>query len=166
MKRYWALALSLAIVGICVMSAVSQPPPGKEKGFPGKKGGPGPFELGRVLPPHVRSELDLTADQEKQIAELEKEVKQKLSKILTAEQRKKAESIRPPFGPGAGKDGPPPKESKGKDGPPPDKEQARTTGGIQWFSTWDAGVAEAERTGRPILLVSAAPHCAGVSGIW
>ena len=26
--------------------------------------------------------------------------------------------------------------------------------------------ATAERTGRPILFVSAAPHCAGVSGIW
>jgi hypothetical protein len=150
MRRYLALAFSVAAVGICVMSASSQPPQGK-----GKKGGPGPFELGRVLPPHVRSELDLSTEQEKQIAELEKEVKQKLAKILTAEQQKKAESIRPPFGPG-GKDGPPAK----------DKDQAKATSGIQWFSSWDAGVAEAKRTGRPILLVSAAPHCAGVSGIW
>lgn len=38
--------------------------------------------------------------------------------------------------------------------------------GIQWFATWESGLAEANRTGRPILLVSAAPHCAGVSGIW
>jgi hypothetical protein len=161
MKRYLALAFSIIAVGVCVMSASSQPPQGKEKGFLGKKGGPGPFEMGRVLPPHVRSELNLTADQEKQIAELEKEVKQKLSKILTADQIKKAETIRPPFAP-------PAKEGKGKDGlPAKEKDQARATGGgIQWFSTWDAGIAEAERTGRPILLVSAAPHCAGVSGIW
>jgi hypothetical protein len=28
------------------------------------------------------------------------------------------------------------------------------------------GLAEAKRTGKPILFVSAAPHCAGVSGMW
>ena len=48
----------------------------------------------------------------------------------------------------------------GKRAAPPDD------GGIQWFATWDSARAEATRTGRPILLVSAAPHCAGVSGIW
>lgn len=39
-------------------------------------------------------------------------------------------------------------------------------GGIQWIGTLDAGLAEARRTNRPILLVSAAPHCHEVSGIW
>jgi hypothetical protein len=48
----------------------------------------------------------------------------------------------------------------GKRAAPPDN------GGIQWFATWDSALAEAKRTVRPILLVSAAPHCAGVSGIW
>jgi ABC-type sugar transport system substrate-binding protein len=38
--------------------------------------------------------------------------------------------------------------------------------GIQWFTSWEAAKAEAAKTGRPILLVSAAPHCAGVSGLW
>ena len=28
------------------------------------------------------------------------------------------------------------------------------------------GLAVAKSTGRPILLVSAAPHCHGISGIW
>ena len=37
---------------------------------------------------------------------------------------------------------------------------------IQWFATLDRGLAEAKRTGKPILFVSAAPHCAGVSGMW
>lgn len=37
---------------------------------------------------------------------------------------------------------------------------------IAWFGTWDRGLAEAKRTGRPILLISAAPHCHTVSGIW
>jgi len=48
----------------------------------------------------------------------------------------------------------------GKRAAPPDD------GGVQWFATWDSAWAEAARTRRPILLVSAAPHCAGVSGIW
>jgi len=38
--------------------------------------------------------------------------------------------------------------------------------GIAWFPTWEAGRAEAKRTGRPVLLVSAAPHCHGTPGIW
>lgn len=37
---------------------------------------------------------------------------------------------------------------------------------IQWFATLDRGLAEARRTGKPILFVSAAPHFAGVSGMW
>jgi hypothetical protein len=169
MKRPLALAFTAIVVGVCALTAMSQPPEGRGPG--GKKGGPPGFELGRVLPPFVRDDLDLTADQERQIAALEEEVKQKLEKILTAEQRKMAAGARPPFGP-PGKDGPPPRGfgpgGRGKDGPPPKKddgEQARA-GGIQWFATWEAGKAEAERTGRPILFVSAAPHCAGVSGIW
>jgi hypothetical protein len=39
-------------------------------------------------------------------------------------------------------------------------------GGIIWFGTLRSGLAEARRTNRPILLVSAAPHCHNVSGIW
>lgn len=37
---------------------------------------------------------------------------------------------------------------------------------IAWFGTWKQGLAEAKRSGRPILLVSAAPHCRNVPGIW
>lgn len=39
-------------------------------------------------------------------------------------------------------------------------------GGIVWFGTLRTGIAEARRTNRPILLISAAPHCHNVSGIW
>ena len=39
-------------------------------------------------------------------------------------------------------------------------------GGIVWFGTIKAGIAEAKRTNRPILLMSAVPECHGVSGIW
>ena len=37
---------------------------------------------------------------------------------------------------------------------------------IQWFGNWKQGLAEAKRTGRPILLTSAAPKCRGISGLW
>ena len=41
-----------------------------------------------------------------------------------------------------------------------------TEAGIAWFGTWEAGLAEAQRTGRPILVMSAAPQCQGVPGMW
>jgi hypothetical protein len=63
---------------------------------------------------------------------------------------------------------PPPKKASVE----PDRAEKTTAGAaprpaaIQWFATWESGLAEAQRSGRPILLVAAAPHCAGVSGIW
>jgi len=38
--------------------------------------------------------------------------------------------------------------------------------GIAWFGTWDGALAEAKRTGRPILFMSAAPQCQSVPGVW
>lgn len=59
---------------------------------------------------------------------------------------------------------------RGPGGPPPGPEAATlevpTEASIAWFGTWEAGLAEAERTGRPILLMSAAPQCHGVPGMW
>lgn len=37
---------------------------------------------------------------------------------------------------------------------------------IAWYGTLASGLAEAKRTQRPILLVSGAPQCLGVPGIW
>ena len=37
---------------------------------------------------------------------------------------------------------------------------------IAWHGTWKGALAAAEATGRPILLVFAAPHCGEVPGIW
>ena len=37
---------------------------------------------------------------------------------------------------------------------------------IAWFGTLEAGRAEAARTGRPILFLSAAPTCRQVPGVW
>ncbi len=37
---------------------------------------------------------------------------------------------------------------------------------IAWYGTLADGLAEAERSNRPILLVAAAPQCRNVSGMW
>jgi acid phosphatase class B len=37
---------------------------------------------------------------------------------------------------------------------------------IAYYGTLQSGLEEAKRSGRPIMFVSAAPHCHGVSGIW
>ena len=37
---------------------------------------------------------------------------------------------------------------------------------IAWFGRWKDAVAESTRTGRPILLMSAAPQCSGTPGMW
>jgi hypothetical protein len=37
---------------------------------------------------------------------------------------------------------------------------------IAWFGRWDDAREESERTGRPILLMSAAPQCSGTPGMW
>jgi EF hand len=103
-------------------------------------GGPGgprmggmPPRPGEILPAMLRQRLNLSAEQEKQIAELQKEVDAKLEKILSIEQRDQLKNMRargpggfgpPPGGPGGrqrsgggrppGGGGPP-----GGDGPPP-----------------------------------------------
>lgn len=43
---------------------------------------------------------------------------------------------------------------------------AANEAGIGWIPTWRHGIAEANRTRKPILLVSAAPQCGGVPGEW
>ena len=43
---------------------------------------------------------------------------------------------------------------------------ARAQTGIAWYGTWEQGKMEAARSGKPIMLLSAAPQCKGVSGIW
>ena len=62
-------------------------------------------------------------------------------------------------------DGPPP---GGPGGRPPGPGVVNPVKGerIAWFGTWEGGFAEAQRTKRPIMLVSAAPHCHEVPGVW
>jgi hypothetical protein len=74
-------------------------------GFPGGPGGfGGPPQAGQILPGGVKERLNLTDEQKKQLEQLQKEVDDKLAKILTDEQKK---TLRQPFGPGGGPFGPP-----------------------------------------------------------
>jgi Spy/CpxP family protein refolding chaperone len=47
-----------------------------------------------VLPDGVRDQLDLTAEQQRQVADLQKEVDSRLEKILTAEQKARLKAPR------------------------------------------------------------------------
>src|SRR5437879_2936317 len=131
MKRF-RIGLCIVAAG-CALSAQAQPPDGPPRGGP-----PGRFELGRLAPPHVRADLDLTKEQEKQLADLEKEVKERLRKIFNAEQIKKLENLRPPRpgGPG-GRPGPrtePPQPEPEKKPDPKPEQSASAPAAIQWFT--------------------------------
>ena len=53
-------------------------------------------------------------------------------------------------------------------GPPPGPGVVQPQKGerVAWFGTWESAQAEAKRTNRPILLLSAAPQCHDVPGVW
>lgn len=74
-------------------------PPGREGGMrgPGGAGGPGGQGGLHLLPPRAVEQLKLTADQQKQVAALEAEIKAKIEKILTPEQLKQLKEMRPPM---------------------------------------------------------------------
>ena len=66
-------------------------------------------------------------------------------------------------GQNGGRSGPP------NGGGPETKTTSPATGkdpAIQWYATLERGLAEAKRTNKPILFVTGAPHCSGVSGMW
>jgi uncharacterized membrane protein YgcG len=131
MKRIFVRTLSLAVAVAAVAGqAVSQPPGGPDGGPGGPgKGGPGRpprYELGQLFPPPLIAELNLTADQEKELAVIQKQLKGKLEKLLTAEQKQTVEAFRPrgpgvQGGPGgqAGPGGGGEKGGPGAKGPPP-----------------------------------------------
>ena len=45
-------------------------------------------------------------------------------------------------------------------------ESKKVVSGIAWYGVLEDGFAEAKRTGKPILFITAAPQCNGVPGIW
>ena len=89
--------------------------PASGPGMGGPMGGPGGgfgFQMpapGELMPPPVQMMLQLTDEQKKQLADIQKEVDQKLEKLLTEEQRKSLKEMKDrgpggmgPGGPGGG----------------------------------------------------------------
>jgi Spy/CpxP family protein refolding chaperone len=146
MRRFPAFLLIVGLFAIAAVatraSAQDGPPGGPEGGGPrpprgegdGAPRGPGPgFHL---IPRFELERISLTADQRKQIDDLEKETKAKLYKILTPKQQKILEAARPPRprdgglggdrrrggpdgGPGPGGDRPDGERPRGDQPPPP-----------------------------------------------
>ncbi len=117
-----SIGLCLGLAGLAgramAQDAGGGPPPqdgggGPGGGGPGDQGGPGGPGGGRpapgfhLLPRFVEERLDLTDDQLTQIKALEKETKAKLEKILTPDQIKTLDTIRPPRPPRGPDDGGP-----------------------------------------------------------
>ena len=97
MKRLlFGIVAFAAGVAFIASPVLSQPPGGDDKGGKGgAKGGPMRFELGQVLPPPLLAELKLTPAQEKELDTIKADLKTKLDKLLTAEQKKTIEEFRP-----------------------------------------------------------------------
>jgi hypothetical protein len=197
-KSLIAAGFMSSFVVACLIASAEQPPEGKgppegrksrQSGMK-EKAGPPRFEPGRLIPRPLREELHLSDDQISQLDALEKDVKERLLKILNEEQKKQLVELaqRPPRGGSDDKGkGPPPSDddrSRGKNRkkgpplddrksrdekkgpPPPSPDDDQNHAGIQWFGTLERGLQEAQRTGRPILFLAATPHCGGISGIW
>ena len=114
----------------CILTASSQPPGGPPKDKKGDKGkGPPRYELGKLFPPFVRDELQLTQEQEKQLARIEADLREKLTKILTDEQKRIIENLPPP-GPGGPQRGFP-----GGPGGPPGEQPTLDTNSRPAFGT-------------------------------
>lgn len=201
MRRTIAALSLVALMAVFTAGATSQPPEKDEK----EKKGPPP--VGKLFPRDVAESLELSEEQRGKIADLEAEIKGKLEKILTPEQMRKLETMRPrgqgkgdgeqggkgdkqgDKGGKGGKDGMKKGDKKGDKGGekgdkkgdkgdkkggdekgrqerPPTDDTASNGEAVQWFATLERGLAEAKRTGKPILFLTAAPHCGGVSGIW
>ncbi|CAN5569394.1 hypothetical protein BH11PLA2_BH11PLA2_36070 [soil metagenome] len=127
MKRVLFGMMAFAFGTLMVAStAVSQPPGGKggaEGGKGGPGGGRGGFKIGQVLPPFMAEQLKLTEEQKTQIAAIEADIKAKMDKILTEDQKKMLAAGgggRGPGGDGGGKGGPG-GDKGGKGGPGGDK---------------------------------------------
>jgi EF hand len=89
--------------------------PGRGPGGPGGPGGPP--RPGQILPPHLQDRLNLTADQKMQLEALQKDVDDKLAKILTDEQKKQLKEMRGPGRPGGPGDRGPGDRGPGDRGP-------------------------------------------------
>jgi hypothetical protein len=126
-----AVALALAAFGLRGQDDGGPPPkpdgaPAQADGGKGKPPGdrPGGFHL---LPRFAVEKLNLTEDQLKRLKELEKETKRKLDEILTPDQIKMLDALRPPPPPPPGEGGP--AAGKGPHGNGGDQDGGQSDGG-------------------------------------
>ena len=134
MQKLIVGTVALGALAIFVLTSLSQPPREREQN-PEKKGppperkgppppfdkkGPPPWRPGKIIPPHVRDFLDLSDDQEAKIDELEVEVRAKLLKIFTEDQKRRLQEMREKGPKGPDRDGPP-KKGPDRDSPPEKK---------------------------------------------
>ncbi len=114
LSAFLAILGILAIAALALRATAQEGPPGGPPGPGGQDGGgpggpPPPDHRGgpgggfHLLPRFVAEKLNLTDEQQRKIAKLERETKAKLDKILTPEQRKTLDEARPPR---PGEDGP------------------------------------------------------------
>lgn len=68
--------------------------------------------------------------------------------------------------PPSGRGGRGPGGRGGRGAPGPGKVEVAKGERIAWHGTLEGGLAEAKRLNRPVLLLSAAPHCHQVPGVW
>src|SRR5438094_559719 len=106
--RIFSVFVMLTVCLALAASGTSAQPPKDKKGD-GPKGGKGglggPPQPGQVLSPGVQDALNLSADQKKQVETLQKEVDERLVKILTDGQQAQLQEMRDS---GFGGKGPPP----------------------------------------------------------
>ena len=101
--------ISLLVTSISVTTLAIAQPPGGRDGNGDRRGGGGPrFELGQIFPRPLQEELNLTPAQEKELDAIQQELKSKLDKLLTDEQRQTIENFRPRRPGGPDGNGPPP----------------------------------------------------------
>jgi len=98
-KAVAIIALALAVGTLTTRAQETNNPP--PAGGPGRS--PGGFH---ILPPRAQEQLNLTADQQKQLKDLEVEIKAKIETILTPAQMDQLKQMRPPRSQGAPGGGP------------------------------------------------------------
>ena len=115
-----AIAVTL-VLAVSTLNAFAQdnggaPPPPPAGGGPASAPVHVPGGWFHLLPPRAQGQLNLTADQQKQVADSEAETKAKLEKILTADQLLQLKQMRPPR-PQGGRVGGPDAGGPGAGGP-------------------------------------------------
>jgi len=107
-KSALILALAFGLSALSVMAQEQNSPASGDhpSGLPASATATASRSGFHLLPPRAMEQLNLTADQQKQVAALEAETKTKLEKILTADQLEQLKQMRPPQRPGGmgGKD--------------------------------------------------------------